>query len=198
MLNVFARARLSAVLEPAGRALARAHVSANALTVLGLVGVLVGTLVFAARGFLLVGVIVVTISAFTDVLDGAVARASGKSSPWGAFLDSTSDRIADAAIFGSLVFWLFTDHRPVAATGAIVSLAGALTVSYVKARAEGLGYTCDVGIAERGERLIAIGVITLLDAFGVPYALEVGLWLLAVACVITVGQRMYAVWKQAR
>lgn len=198
MLNVFARARVSAALEPVGRALARAHVSPNALTVTGLIGVLIGTIGLAARGYLLLGVIVVTISAFTDVLDGAVARASGKSSKWGAFLDSTSDRVADAAIFGSLIFYLASVQRPLAATGAIVSLGGALTVSYVKARAESLGYTCEVGIAERGERLIAIGVITLLEAFGVPYALEVGLWLLAVACVVTVGQRMYAVWSQAR
>ncbi len=198
MLNVLARARVSAVLAPVGRALARARISPNALTVAGLVGVLIGTIGFAARGYLLLGVIIVTISAFTDVLDGAVARASGRSSKWGALLDSTSDRIADAAIFGSLGFWLAGVHRPVAATGAIVSLAGALIVSYVKARAEGLGYLCEVGIAERGERLIAVGAMTLLEVFGVPYALNIGLWLLAVACIITVGQRMYAVWVQAR
>jgi CDP-diacylglycerol--glycerol-3-phosphate 3-phosphatidyltransferase len=198
MLNVFARARVSAALAPIGRALARAHVSPDALTLVGLLGVLVGTIGFAARGQILVAVIVVTLSAFTDVLDGAVARASGKSSKWGAFLDSTADRIADAAIFGSLAFWLFGAHRTTAAVGALVCLAGAMTVSYVKARAESLGFRCEVGIAERGERLIAIGVIGLLEAFGVPYAMEIGLWLLAAACVVTVAQRMYAVRVQAR
>lgn len=198
MLNVLARQTVSTVLDPVGRALDRLGVSPNAVTLVGTIGVLVGTIGFVAGGNLLVGLIVTTICAFTDLLDGAVARARGRATLWGAFLDSTADRVADAAIFGSLAFWLASVHRTWAAAAALACLAGALIVSYVKARAEGLGLDATVGIAERGERLIAIGVIGIAELCGLPYALEGGMSLLALACVITVGQRMWVIWKQVR
>ena len=75
-------------------------------------------------------------------------------------------------------------------------MLGAFTVSYVKARAEGLGLRCDVGIAERTERLLVAGAGAILSLFGVPYALEAGLWVLVVLCIITVGQRLHAVRRQ--
>ncbi len=198
MLNVLARARISRVLDPIGAALARAGVSPDVVTVVGTIGVVAGSLVFVARGHLLIGAIVVTISVLTDMLDGAIARARGTTSKWGAFLDSTMDRIADGAAFGSLAFWLATSGRNAAAAAALCCLIAGVIVSYAKARAEGLGLRCDVGIAERSERLIIAGFGALLEVAGVPYGLAVVLWLLTVLAVITVGQRMHTVWKQTR
>jgi CDP-diacylglycerol--glycerol-3-phosphate 3-phosphatidyltransferase len=198
MLNVLARARISRVLDPIGAALARAGVSPDVVTVVGTIGVVVGSLVFVARGELLIGMLVVAVSVLTDMLDGAIARASGRTSRWGAFLDSTMDRIADGAAFGSLAFWLATEGRKSEAAAALFCLVAGVIVSYAKARAEGLGLRCDVGIAERSERLIIAGFGALLEVFGVPHGLEVVLWLLTVLAVITIGQRMHVVWKQTR
>jgi CDP-diacylglycerol--glycerol-3-phosphate 3-phosphatidyltransferase len=196
MLNVLARARLSVVLDPIGRFLARAGVSPDAITVLGTVGVVTAALWFVPRGQLLTGMIVVTVLVLTDMLDGAVARARGGGSKWGALLDSSMDRIADGAIFGSVAYWLAVSGRDASAVAAMLCLVGAFTVSYVKARAEGLGFTCNVGIAERTERLLVIGGGALLSVLGVPYALDVALWVLATLCAVTVGQRLYAVRRQ--
>jgi CDP-diacylglycerol--glycerol-3-phosphate 3-phosphatidyltransferase len=199
MLNLLARARLSRVLDPIGAALARAGLSPDVVTVAGTIGVVVSSLVFVARGHLVLGMIFVTLAVLTDMLDGAIARARGTSSRWGAFLDSTMDRIADCTIFATLAYWLATSGQPRAAAAALVCLVVGVVVSYAKARAEGLGMRCDVGIAERTERLVVAGLGALLqEVFGVPHALEVGLWLLALLAVVTVGQRLHVVWRQTR
>ncbi len=198
MLNVLARARLSRVLDPVGAALVRAGLSPDLVTVVGTVGVVAASVAFVARGQLLLGTIVVGVAVLTDMLDGAMARARGRVSRWGAFLDSTMDRIADGAIFAALAYWLAGAGRPVAAAGALCCLVGGALVSYTKARAQGLGLDADVGIAERTERLIVAGAAALLDVFGVPYALEVGLGLLTVLAVVTAAQRIHAVHRQTR
>jgi len=198
MLNVLARARISRVLDPIGAALARAGVSPDVVTVLGTIGVVTGSLVFVARGYLLIGALVVAVSVLTDMLDGAIARARGTSSKWGAFLDSTMDRIADGAAFGSLAFWLATEGRRSEAAAALCCLIAGVIVSYAKARAEGLGLRCDVGIAERSERLIIAGFGALLEVVGVPHGLEVVLWLLTALAVFTIWQRVHTVWLQTR
>ena len=102
MLNVLGRGFLQRVLSPVGARLARAGVSPDAITVAGMVGVVASSFFFTAQGHLLLALIGITLSALTDMLDGAVARALGRASRWGAFLDSTLDRVADAAIFGCL------------------------------------------------------------------------------------------------
>lgn len=198
MLNAVGRRAVSAAFGPMGRALARIGISPHLITLLGTAGVLVGSLGFVTTGNLLVGTIVTTVFAFTDLLDGEVARANGRGSAWGAFLDSTADRVADAAIFASLAFWLASTGRWWACASALGCLAGALLVSYVKARAESLGATAAVGIAERGERMAAIGVIAIVELVGVRLAFEVGLTILALACAVTIGQRMWVVWRQLR
>jgi CDP-diacylglycerol--glycerol-3-phosphate 3-phosphatidyltransferase len=198
MLNVLARATVSRVLDPIGAALARAGVSPDAVTVAGTAAVVAGSVLFVARGELLIGMIVVTLSVLTDMLDGAIARARGRTSRWGAFLDSTMDRIADCTIFASLAFWLAGDGRPREAAAALCCLVLGVVVSYAKARAEGLGLTCNVGIAERTERLLVAGFGALLEVAGVPHALEAGLWVLAVLAVVTIGQRFHTVWQQTR
>ena len=124
---------------------------------------------------------------------------SGRSSKWGAFLDSTLDRMADSAIFGGLVLWYAGDgEKPYVAALALGCLILGSVVSYAKARAEGLGMTANVGIAERAERVVAVLVATGLVGLGVPEVLlTVVLALLAVASLITVVQRMLEVRRQA-
>jgi CDP-diacylglycerol--glycerol-3-phosphate 3-phosphatidyltransferase len=127
-----------------------------------------------------------------------MARLRGSTGKWGALLDSTVDRISDAAVLGSVAYWLATTGQHRAATVALVSLILGQLVSYVKARAEGLGFKANVGIAERAERLLIIGVGGLLAGLGLKPALEVALWVLAVLSAVTIGQRMIFVYRQAR
>jgi CDP-diacylglycerol--glycerol-3-phosphate 3-phosphatidyltransferase len=127
-----------------------------------------------------------------------MARLRGTGGRFGALLDSTMDRISDGAIFGSLAYWLGVTNQHPAAVAALLCLVAGQVVSYVKARAEGLGLSADVGIIERPERLILVGIGGVLHGLGVPYALAVVLWIVAVGSVYTVGQRMMHVHRQAR
>lgn len=197
ILQVSARAGLARVVDPIARRLLRLGVTPNAVTVAGTLGVLVGALGFGARGHLVAATLIVTFFALTDLVDGTMARMRGGSTRFGAFLDSSMDRVADGAIFGAVAYWLATlgDHAGVAA--ALLSLVGGQLVSYVKARAEGLGMSCNVGIAERGERLTVVGVGGLLAGAGLAWALPAALWLLAVLSFVTVGQRIAHVRRQA-
>jgi CDP-diacylglycerol--glycerol-3-phosphate 3-phosphatidyltransferase len=198
IFSVSARAALSFVVTPTARTLLRWGVSPNAVTVAGTVGVLFGALVFGARGYLMTGLVVVTLFALTDMLDGTMARMRGESSKFGALLDSTMDRIADGAVFGAVTFYLMTEGNPYhGVVAGLLSLVLGQVVSYVKARAEGLGMTADVGIAERAERLLLVGVGGILTSLGLPWGLPAALWLLAAVSLITVGQRIHAVHRQA-
>jgi CDP-diacylglycerol--glycerol-3-phosphate 3-phosphatidyltransferase len=198
MLNLRVRPAVGRVVGPAAAALLRVGLHPDAVTVLGTLGVVTGALVFFPRGMFLVGTAVVVVSALTDLLDGAMARRLGRSSRFGAWLDSTFDRVADAAIFSGLVLW-FTgpgDDDVLAAVALFCLVAGGL-VSYEKARAEGLGLRCDVGLAERAERLILVLLGTVLAGLGLPSALAVALWVLAVVSAVTVVQRLLEVRRQA-
>jgi CDP-diacylglycerol--glycerol-3-phosphate 3-phosphatidyltransferase len=197
IFRVSARAGMTRVVEPIARGLLRAGVTPNTVTVAGTVGVLVGALGFGARGHLLTGLVIVTLSALTDLLDGTMARMRGGSSRFGAFLDSSMDRVADSAIFGAVAYWLATQNDHWGLVAALICLAAGQVVSYVKARAEGLGMTCNVGLAERPERLITVGVGGLLSGVGVSWGLTAVLWVLAALSVITVAQRIAHVYRQA-
>ncbi|MEV5575863.1 phosphatidylinositol phosphate synthase [Spirillospora sp. NPDC052269] len=196
MLNKL-RPVLGRVLTPIGRGVARTGVTPNAITVVGTAGTVTGALVFFPQGHYFWGTMVITAFVLFDMLDGAVARVTGKSSKFGAFLDSSMDRIADAAIFAGLMLGLSRDGQDGLANVALYCLIAGVVVSYAKARAEGLGYTCNVGIAERSERLIIVLVAAGFDGLGVPYILTFALWLLAVLSTVTVGQRFATVYKQA-
>jgi len=188
-----------AAFDPMGRALTRAGISPDAITFLGTAGVVAGSVAFAARGKFVAATVVITLCALLDVLDGAMARAAGRHTRYGALLDSVMDRIADGAIFACLAWWYASSGQRILAGVTLVCLVGGQIVSYVKARAEGLGFTCDVGIAERMERLIIIGVGGLLTGFGiVDWGLPAALWLLAVLSVVTVVQRIAHVRAQDR
>ena len=200
MLGIHARPQIGKVTEPVARRLVAMGVSPDALTVVGTIGVSGGALGFYPRGQFFVGTLVITAFVFSDLLDGAVARARGSSGPWGAFLDSTLDRIGDGAVFGALALWYAGDGNDLTLCSvALYDLVAGVVTSYAKARAESLGMTCNVGIAERSERLIAILVLTGLSGLlHVPVLRAVALWGLAVATTITVAQRVVEVRRQSR
>src|SRR5258705_959021 len=185
-----------AAFDPMGRALTRAGISPDAVTIAGTAGVVAASVGLLARGWLIPATVVITFCALFDVLDGSMARARGSATRYGALLDSTMDRIADGAVFGALVWWFFSSGQRVLAVVALVCLVGGQVVSYVKARAEGLGFTCNVGLAERMERLVLAGVGGLLTGFGVSWALGAALWLLLVLTLITIVQRLVHVRRQ--
>lgn len=197
IFRVSARVALGGAVEPIARALLKLGVSPNAVTVAGTAGVLVGAVGFGARGHLIIALAIVVVFALTDFLDGTMARMKGGSTRFGAFLDSSMDRVADAGIFGSVAYWLATQDDRWGMVAALLCLGVGQIVSYVKARAEGLGMTCNVGIAERPERLLCVGVGGLLAGLGLAWALPAALWILAALSVITVGQRIAHVHKQA-
>jgi len=186
-----------AAFDPMGRALTRAGVSPDAVTIAGTAGVVVGAAVFAAQGKLILATVVITLCCLLDVLDGAMARARGHGSRYGAMLDSVMDRIADGAIFGGLLWWFMTSDQRLLGAITLICLVGGQVVSYIRARAEGLGFSCDVGIAERMERLILVGIGALLTGFGVSWGLAAAMWLLVPLTLITAVQRILHVRKQS-
>lgn len=199
MLNGL-RGLMTRLFTPLARGLLRLGVTPDAVTVTGTVVVVVTALWAFPTGHLLLGAAVVGATALADSLDGVMARESGRSGPWGAFLDSTLDRFADAAIFAGLVLWFVGagDDR-VAMVLALACLVLGSIVPYARARAEGVGLTAAVGIAERADRLVVVLVGTAAVGVGAPpVVLTVVLGLLAVASAVTVGQRMATVHRQAR
>ena len=197
MLSVL-RPAIARLLRPIGNALAKTPITPNALTITGTIGMSAGALALFPTGHLFAGTMVCTGFVFTDMLDGTLARIKGTTGPFGAFLDSTLDRVADAAVFAGLAAWfVLGGHSKLLAAVAVYCLVAGILVSYAKARAEGLGLRCDVGIAERTERLLIGLVAAGLAGLGVPYVLPAGLWLLAAASTVTFGQRVLAVHRSA-
>jgi CDP-diacylglycerol--glycerol-3-phosphate 3-phosphatidyltransferase len=191
IFNSSARAVFSYVVNPTARFLLRIGVTPNAVTVAGTVGVLFGALVFGARGHLVTGALIVTLFALTDALDGTMARMRGGSGRFGALLDSSMDRIADGAVFGAVAFYLAGEGDPYGGLiAALICLVFGQVVSYVKARAQSLELDADVGIAERLERLIIVGIGGLISGLGPDWGLPAALWLLAALSVVTVFQRL--------
>jgi CDP-diacylglycerol--glycerol-3-phosphate 3-phosphatidyltransferase len=199
MLNIFARASVSRVTDPIGRTLVRAGLTPNAMTVIGTAGAVASALAFFPQGLLLWGTFTVWGFAMLDLLDGAMARARGYGTPFGAVLDATCDRLVDGALFAAIAWWCFVvDHNNRAAAAALICLVLAQVISYVKARAEASGLEADGGLIERAERLIIALVGTGLHGFGVPWTVEITLWLLAVLSAVTLIQRAAAVASAAR
>lgn len=199
MLNRYARAFFTTLLTPVAKLFLKLGISPDIVTVVGTLGVCFGALAFYPRHEFLVGTLVITAFVFSDTVDGIMARMSGRSSNWGAYLDSTLDRFGDSAVFGGLVLWYAGDGRqPYMAGLALACLILGSVVSYAKARAEGLGYTANVGIAERADRLVAVLVTTGLVGWFLPeIVLAIVLALLAVASLVTIFQRILMVRRQA-
>jgi CDP-diacylglycerol--glycerol-3-phosphate 3-phosphatidyltransferase len=187
------------VIGPLVARLARSGVTPDAITILGTVGAVASAVFLIGTGHLWWGAVAVTVFVLLDMLDGALARARGGGSVFGAVLDSTGDRAADAAIFGALVWWFSGagDNRLLVLLALLCLVLGVLT-SYIKARAEGVGLSADVGVIERTERLILVLVGTGFSGLGIPYALHAALWVLLVGSAVTVGQRFLAVRRAGR
>jgi CDP-diacylglycerol---glycerol-3-phosphate 3-phosphatidyltransferase len=206
MLNKYARAFFTRVLTPFATLLLRLGVSPDTVTLIGTGGVVAGALVFYPLGHFFWGTVVITLFVFSDLVDGNMARQAGISSRWGAFLDSTLDRLGDAAIFGGLALYYVGPGDSEWRTAlAIYCLTMGSVTSYARARAESLGMQAKVGIAERSDRLVAIllmtGLADLLRVLGVGdgimWLIPVTLGVLAVASTVTVVQRILVVRRQA-
>jgi CDP-diacylglycerol---glycerol-3-phosphate 3-phosphatidyltransferase len=198
MLNGL-RPTVTRAFTPLSRALVRMHVTPDMVTVVGTLGVSVSALVFFPMGQLFLGSVICTVFVLTDMLDGVLARVRGSSGPWGAFLDSTLDRVGDAAIFSGLMAWYaLGGHDRLMVVVALYCLIVGALVSYVKARAEGVGLMVRVeGLVERPERILLTLVGSGLSGLGVPYVLPIGLWLVAVGSTVTFWQRMRSVHQAA-
>ncbi|MEU3466235.1 phosphatidylinositol phosphate synthase [Streptomyces sp. NPDC006733] len=205
MLNKYARAFFTRVLTPFASFLLRIGVTPDAVTLIGTGGVMAGALVFYPRGEFFWGTVVITLFVFSDLVDGNMARQSGVSSRWGAFLDSTLDRVADSAVFGGLALWYAGGGDDlVLCAVTLFCLASGQVVSYTKARGEAIGLPVNVnGLVERAERLVITLVLcglAGLHKFGVPYIewlLPIALWVVAAGSLVTLIQRVVTVRREA-
>lgn len=174
--------------------LGRLPVTPNQVTIVGMLVSLLAAALIAGGNLLAAGLLLALGGSF-DILDGALARATKRSYPFGAFLDSTTDRYSEAAIYlGIILFFLGRPNPRPAVVGAILAIFGSLLVSYVRARAQSLGFKCDSGIFARPERVVATVAGLVLGATVLFWIV----WLLAVLTNFTAIQRVFEVWGQAR
>jgi CDP-diacylglycerol---glycerol-3-phosphate 3-phosphatidyltransferase len=190
MLDGRWRATVERGLEPVGQGLYRAGITADGLTVIGLVFA-IGTALLIADGHLLLGVFGVILTGLPDILDGSVARQSGRAGPRGAFFDSVCDRVADAALFIGVAWYLSETDDARYAVLAMAVLALSMLITYERARAESLGFQARGGLMERAERLVLLGVGLAFDIL-VPI-----LWVMLALTALTAIQRFVKVWRQA-
>jgi CDP-diacylglycerol---glycerol-3-phosphate 3-phosphatidyltransferase len=179
-------------LRPVGQQIRRTGLTANHLTALGLV-MAAAAAITIAHGSLRAGLLLLVLTALPDVLDGAVAKASGTASPRGAFFDSVVDRVSDALLLGGVAWYL--SSQPGAGRIAVLPMAvlgASMLISYERAKAESLGFSARGGLMERAERLIMLGLGLLFDSLLVPI-----LWIMLVLTLFTAVQRFATVWRQA-
>ncbi len=188
VLNAHARTATDRLVVPIGRSLVRLGATPDALTTFGLLATFVGAGIVVS-GHHVVGAIVLAVATATDALDGTVARLRGRVTRWGSFYDSVSDRASDVVLFGAAL-WLVRDSV-VLFVVALVALGTALLTSYIRAKAESLGWQATVGLLERPER-----VIILIVGIGAGLV-ALALWALALGGTLTVGQRLWTVRQQA-
>lgn len=194
--NQGVRSVVAKVIDPLARGLLKLGVTPDMVTFVGAAGTSVAALWFFPRGEFVAGVLVILLFIFSDLLDGTMARMRGSAGPWGNYLDSTLDRLADGAIFGGLLIYFAARGDSLTTAAVWVCLVGGFTISYAKARAESVGAEANVGIAERAERLIVALLAALLTGLGLDWALPVAMPVLAILVVITVGQRFARVRNQ--
>ncbi len=179
------------VVDPLGDRLHRAGLSANVLTVTGVLAATVSA-VLVGSGRLLAGFVMLLIAAVPDLLDGPVAKAAGPTSIRGAFFDSTADRVTDSILVGGVVWYFIADDRGLLAMLPVAIMALSWLISYQRAKAESLGLDAKGGIMERAERIIALAVGLAIPALLVPI-----LWLMLVLTSMTAIQRFVKIWRQA-
>lgn len=187
------RKQVDVAMKPIGRGLVKAGITADVITTIGLAMSLAAAISIGA-GALNLGVLLLILTGIPDLLDGAVAKASGRSSVRGAFFDSVSDRITDAMLFAGLTFYFASEgYSPWVVLLPALGYATASWVSYIRAKADALGFDAHVGLVERAERIILLAV-------GLLFAGAVLVWILVALVVlnlITAAQRFVKVWQQA-
>ena len=193
------RGFVTAIIAPIARLLLRLGISPDAITVVGTIATCTAALWFAPRGQLTLAALFVAVFALFDLLDGTMARISGRASPFGAFLDSTLDRIADAVVFGAVILYFAgPGDSQFGAAMALLCLVTGVSTSYARARAESLGFTARVGIMERADRLVVLGIAAIAaDLSNNPLVLAWGLAILGALSSVTVIQRIGTVRRQA-
>ena len=178
-------------MRPLGAQIRRTGITANHLTVTGLV-MAVAAAVTIANGWLRAGLLLLVLTAVPDVLDGAVAKASGTASPRGAFFDSVVDRVSDALLLGGVAWYLASTQPGRIAVLPFAVMAASMLISYERAKAEALGFDARGGLMERAERLAFLAFGLLFESLLVPV-----LWVMLVLTLFTAGQRFVTVWRQA-
>ncbi|MCX8561599.1 CDP-alcohol phosphatidyltransferase family protein [Mycolicibacterium mucogenicum] len=191
------RAAYTKLSRPLARGALRIGLTPDSVTVIGTTASVAGALTLFPTGHLWYGALVVWFFVLADMLDGAMARERGYGTRLGAVLDATCDRIGDGAVFCGLLWWIaFEMHDKPLAVATLICLVTSQVISYIKARAEASGLNADGGFIERPERLIIVLVgagFSDLPIHPLPLALPIAMWLLAVASIITLGQRVAAV-----
>jgi CDP-diacylglycerol--glycerol-3-phosphate 3-phosphatidyltransferase len=194
MISSALKPAVTRLINPVARLALRIGLTPNAVTVLGAFGLVSSALFFYSNEEYFIGTLVIAFFALSDLFDGAMARISEQgSSRWGGFLDSTIDRVTDSAILIAILIPL-TSTEDALTPVALTTLVTGLLIPYIRAKAESFNIQCSVGIAERTERLIILLTAIGFHGLGVPYALAIGLWLLASLGVVTVIQRMRTVY----
>jgi len=195
LLPGWVKEAVRAILDPIVHLALALHVTANTVTVLGLLIVVIAALAIGS-GWLLAGALILMGGSLFDAVDGALARATGGGTPFGGFLDSTLDRAGEAIVYLAIAAYYLRGDAPTwPVLAAFVALAGSFMVSYSRARAEGIGVTATVGIAPRTERMVLIVAGLGLAGFGIGPALVAALWLIAALTVATTAQRIWHVWR---
>ena len=194
MISSALKPAVTRLINPVARLALRIGLTPNAVTVIGALGLVSSALFFYSNEEYFIGTLVIAFFALSDLFDGAMARISEQgSSQWGGFLDSTIDRVTDSAILIAILIPL-TSTEDALTPVALTTLVTGLLIPYIRAKAESFNIQCSVGIAERTERLIILLTAIGFHGLGVPYALAIGLWLLASLGVVTVIQRMRTVY----
>ena len=188
------KAPVTALITPSCRFLLRIGITANWLTFIGAIGSSISALYFFSKGDFFLGTLLVSLFALSDLFDGTMARLSEQgTTKWGALIDSTLDRVTDAAIYAGVISYAISSDNTNLALLALLALITGALIPYIRAKAESLGIECSVGIAERAERLIIILTATGLYGLGVNIALAGGLLLINIVGLITIVQRLLVV-----
>lgn len=198
MLERF-RAGAARLLTPIALFLNRHGVSPDLVTAVGTAVVMLAALICYPMGWLWQGSLVIAVFVLADMIDGLMAKLSGTASKWGAFLDSSLDRLGDGAIFGGLLlYFAYERDAPIWAGITLAALVMGQLTSYVRARAESLGFQANGGLAARADRILIVLLATFLEGLGVPWTLEAAMTFLAIAGLVTVVQRSRSVYRQAK
>lgn len=193
MISRFIKPAVTRAITPAARAMLRMGLTPNGVTILGAIGVVASAFIFYPSGNLFLGSAIISLFALSDLFDGTMARISGQGSgKWGNFLDSTLDRITDSSVLIALILLLNKDSDPLVPVVLFALLTGIL-VPYIRAKAESLGIACSGGLAERAERLMLALLAIALHGLHLPFALAIGMWVLAILGAVTVVQRIVIV-----